>query len=352
MNLHHVIFRSRLLFLLTPLLLAATPDALAHEMYVLDNEEINQALAAPIWDFATAVQENLGQFVAAGLVTLVVVVMVFFLSISKPIELFVDPLLFRIKRYAPTITQITLGLALLASGWNGAAFGIEMPFSEAFGSYAFLMQVIFILLGAAMLGGLYPRLAGVVAIVVFIPLLFTYGVYMLNYGIYFGEALTMALFGGGYTLLTIRPWSFERRILAHVYKYKFLLVRLSFGVSLLYAAVYAKYIHGALALETVAKYHLTQGLPFEPTFFVLGALIIEVLLGLFFLVGFEIRFASIFFLIFLILSVGYFGEAVWPHIVLVGTALAMFTHGYDKYTLTALISKRKDLEPVLSLDGR
>ncbi len=339
-------FIARLLIIVALLALVA-PKAHAHEVYVLDHEEITDALAAPVPDFRGTITANLGQFLGWGAATLLVIVVVFFISISRPVEQVVDPFLFRIKRYAPTITQITFGLALLTSGWYGAAFGVELPFHETFGSLTLTMRIVFMVLGVALIGGIYPRLAGIVAMVTFIPLLFTYGSYLLNYGIYFGEALSLALFGGGYTLLTLRPGSFERKILAHLYKYKFLLLRVTFGISLLYAAVYAKYIHGALALATVAKYNMTQRLPFDPTFFVLGAFLIEVLLALAFLLGFEIRFASVFFLIFLVMSVGFFGEAVWPHIVLAGTALAMFTHGYDKYTLMALLSKRKDLEPLL-----
>ena len=140
---------------------------------------------------------------------------------------------------------------------------------------------------------------------------------------------------------------YEKEIEASLHKYKFLLLRVTFGASLVYASLYAKYSHGALALETVHKYGLTQYFPFDPIFLVLGAMIIEVLLGLFFLLGFEVRFASLFFLTFLVISIQFFGEAVWPHIILIGTALATFTHGYDRYTLTARFTDRSDLEPVL-----
>lgn len=42
----------------------------------------------------------------------------------------------------------------------------------------------------------------------------------------------------------------------------------------------------------------------------------------------------------------FFGESVWPHIVLFGTAFGMFVHGYDKYTLERVLYK-KDHEPIL-----
>jgi hypothetical protein len=42
-----------------------------------------------------------------------------------------------------------------------------------------------------------------------------------------------------------------------------------------------------------------------------------------------------------------FGEAIWSHITLIGTSLAMFTHGYDRYTLGGQLFERGNLEPIL-----
>lgn len=126
-----------------------------------------------------------------------------------------------------------------------------------------------------------------------------------------------------------------------------MIMRILFGISLIYASLYAKLIHGALALEVVTKYHLTHYFPFDPIFLVLGAMLIEILIGIFFLIGFEIRFTSLFFLVFLSMSLVFFGESVWPHIILIGTAIAMFLHGYDRYTFSVRLEKDKRAEPVL-----
>jgi uncharacterized membrane protein YphA (DoxX/SURF4 family) len=329
--------------------LAATPlfFASAHEVYVLDHDEISSALKVPPSDFLGTIQAHLGQFVLSGIIALAIVIAVFFIGKASAVEKTLDPLLHSIKHFAPWITQCTLGLALVASGLFNAAFGPELPLTDLFGAYTAAARAVFIALGACMVFGIYPRLAGSVALVLFVPFLARYTSYMLNYGTYYGEALALALFGGGYALFTFKTPAFEKNIERHLHTYKFLLLRIFFGVSLIYASAYAKYIHGALALDTVIKYHLTNYFPFEAHFIVLGAFIIELLIGIFFIIGFEIRFTALVFLTFLTMSILFFGEAVWPHIILIGTALAMFTHGYDHYTAGAKLSRRTDLEPVL-----
>ena len=129
-------------------------------------------------------------------------------------------------------------------------------------------------------------------------------------------------------------------------KRKYFIMRAAFATSLLYAALYAKLIHGALALNTVNDYHLTNYFHFAPLFIVLGAFLIEMSIGLFYLLGFELRFTSLFFLTFLTMSLVFFGETVWPHYVLIGTGISMFVHGYDEYTVERAWYRKGKREPV------
>lgn len=323
----------------------------AHEVYVLDNHEIEFAMTQKPLDLMEAIKENSNQFLLWSSFGLLVVSGVFIFSVSSKIEEIFDKYLIKIKRAAPVIAQVTLGLSLLASAYYGAIFGVELPFAKAFGEWAGFLEITVSLIGLALVLGIFPRIAATGVLLIFIPLMFKYGIYMLNYFTYLGEALTIFLLGSNYDLFRKRnshPWWHVNLWLSpKLQKYKYLIIRIFFGISLVYAALYAKYIHGALALETVAKYHLTQYFHFDPLFLVFGALMVETFLGICFALGFEIRFASIFFLIFLTISVIFFKEAVWPHAILIGTALSMFTHGYDKYTLTGRLSKNKNLEPVL-----
>ena len=118
-------------------------------------------------------------------------------------------------------------------------------------------------------------------------------------------------------------------------------------MSVVYAAVYAKFLHANLTLSTIEQYHLLNFFHFDPLFVVLGAFIIESLIGIFFIVGIAIRWTAIFFLFWIGLSLLYFGEAVWPHLVLIGLNITLILHGYDRYSLEGRLFKRRLLEPVL-----
>ena len=82
-------------------------------------------------------------------------------------------------------------------------------------------------------------------------------------------------------------------------------------------------------------------------FIVLGALIIEFLAGLMLVLGVAIRWTGLFLLFWLTLSLLYFQEAVWPHIILFGLGIAIFCHGYDSFSLEGLWLKKRGREPLL-----
>jgi uncharacterized membrane protein YphA (DoxX/SURF4 family) len=126
-----------------------------------------------------------------------------------------------------------------------------------------------------------------------------------------------------------------------------MILRILFGTALIYASAYAKIIYNNLALFTVEKYHLDHILGFEPHFLVLGAAIVEVLIGLFFILGIELRFTALFFLFWLTLSLIFFGEVVWPHLMLIGIPIAYICYGYDQYSLEGWLFRKKKYAPVL-----
>jgi uncharacterized membrane protein YphA (DoxX/SURF4 family) len=178
--------------------------------------------------------------------------------------------------------------------------------------------------------------------------------YMLTYINYLGEMILFLILGGGIWSID-RYVPFVRKIVRNtkslrksLEKYSFLILRILFGSAIIFASFYAKFLHSNLALNTVTDYHLTNYFPFQPLFLVLGAFIVETLIGLCIVLGFQIRLVTLVFTTFLVLSISFFGEAVWPHIILFGINIALFFHGYDKYTFEmALFQKKRKGEPVL-----
>ena len=326
------VFLSLCLFLCQSL--GAPLSVSAHEVYVLSPQTISTAVSTPSPDPLALIVSDAGEFSLWAMIGVIAVAAVFLISVSRAVERAVDPFLYRLKKWAPLIARLTLGASLLASGYYNALFGPELPLDTLFGAWGMLIRILLIVIGIAIILGLYVRAAGTIMLVIYGVAVVLLNVYMLTYLNYFGEAILCIILAGGGHMKKLE-------------RYSFAINRVCFGVAALYASWYAKLFHSNLALDTVTQYHLTSYFHFSPLFLVLGALIVESLIGIFLIVGFEIRFTALFFLFFLCLSLSFFGEAVWPHLILLGLCLTMIAHGYDEYSLEGRFLKKGRREPVL-----
>ncbi len=338
--------------------------ASAHEVYVLTSNDIAVDTAAPAFDMAAVAQNDLYQFFFWVFVGALIFFAVFFTSISQRLERRLNPLLLRLKSYAAPVARITVGLSFIAAAYYQATYGPELPLAAGFGAWAPFMTALLIAMGLSITLGIFTRIAAAVALGLFVLSVWKHGLYMLTYTNYLGELLILLILGAhhrvGPDMLfgTARSGvsgirRFFRGLASRFAPYSFMLLRITFGISLLYASLYAKILHNNLALQVASlplaghTYPLAYYLGFEPHFLVLGAAIIEIVLAAFFILGIEIRFTSIFLLFWLSLSLWYFGETVWPHIILIGIPIALICAGYDRYSLEGRFFKKKHLEPVL-----
>jgi uncharacterized membrane protein YphA (DoxX/SURF4 family) len=330
-----------------PLLLALVFPvvASAHEMYVLPKDAISYAMTMPPLQVFEIITANTGSFFFWGFIVVWAIFTVFTISISKPFEEHLAPRLTRLKPYAPLAARVTLGIAILAAGLTGALFGPELPLSSVLPESAIpSANGLLVFAGALLIVGLFTRLISLALIGVYASMWLAHGTYMLTYTNYLGVMMLSLLVGSTHHALDcyichLYP-NFIQRIVHSLREHAFVILRIAFGISLIFASIYAKFFYAQLALETVIRYNLTNYFPFEPSFIVLGAFCIELLAGIFFILGLEVRFASLFLLFWLTLSLLYFQEAVWPHIILAGVAIAIFMHGYDKYTLQLHLMRR------------
>jgi uncharacterized membrane protein YphA (DoxX/SURF4 family) len=333
--------------------LFSIPHALAHEVYVLTPGVVQDAVTTSSPNPFNAVPGQATLFILWGVACAVLFLGVFALSINKTFERIFDPVLFKLKKFAPLLSRLTLGASLFASGYYGATFGPELPLSNI-SANPHAAGLVLMTAGVLIAIGLFTRLIAGLGIMFFMALAFAYHGYMLTYLNYLGELLITFILGGGRWSIdrlvplfakienTVRSWTII------IEPYSFLILRVFFGFAIFFASFYAKFIHSNLALQTIEEYHLTNYFHFTPLFLVLGAFLVEAVIGLCILLGIEIRFIALLFTGFLTLSISFFGEAVWPHIVLFGVTLSLFCHGYDRYTLETILFKRKSIgEPVL-----
>ncbi|MHB8710599.1 MAG: hypothetical protein ACYC6X_03565 [Minisyncoccota bacterium] len=338
---------------------AAPLLASAHEVYVLSPAATAQALQTPSFSEWQTVLTNLHQFMFWGFVGVLLVFTVFFISISHTFERWLDPFLAKLPPYAPVISRVTIGIAFIAASYHQALFGPELPLEATFGASTSIVSVLLVVIGLMITFGFYARIATLGAFVFFGIELWLRGSYLLTYANYLGELILLLILGAHQLSFHNKQHDKERlprwfrRIKEKFTPYAFLILRVTFGISLLYASFYAKIIHNNLALIVASlplaghTGSLAQVLGFEPHFLVLGAAIVEILIAVFFIFGIEIRFTSLFLLFWLSLSLWYFGEAVWPHVVLIGIPIAFIFYGYDTYSLEGYFFKRGRREPVL-----
>lgn len=304
----------------------------------------------PAFNMLAVALQDMRQFIFWAFVACLVVFVVFSVSIIRPLERALEPFLLRAKHWAPDVARVTLGLAFLAGAYYQASYGPELPLASTFGVFSPLATIALIGIALAMLCNVQVRAAALVALCVYLYNVSAHGIYMLTYANYLGEIIVL-LIGAHEGARALRgPTSRVVRALA---PYRFAILRICFGTSLLYASLYAKILHNNLALMVADlplaghPYGIAHYLGFEPHFLVVGAAIVELLIGSFFLLGVEIRFTALFIEFWLTLSLIYFGEVVWPHLILIGIPIAFLLHGYDRYSLEGLYLARGRREPVL-----
>lgn len=322
----------------------------AHEVYVLNSSQISVFTGEIGPNPFSAIRGNELLFMGWGIIIALSLAAAFVLNLWGRLARKLSPFLFRMKDYAPLAARLTLGICFITSGIFGGLFGPEIPLSAIFGGHSYIASLILIITGAMITAGLFTRVFVLIALLAYIAGIIKYGAYMLTYINYLGEILFVLILGAH--SFSLDSYLFKKKSqkgLDYLKKYNFLILRILFGLSLIFTSWYAKFLHSGLALQTVTEYHLTGAFPFPALFVVMGALIVESLIGLLFALGVDIRINSIIFIAFLTLSLIYFGEVVWPHIILFGVSIALFLHGYDEYTVEKRLFRRfwkKDAEPV------
>ena len=330
-------------------LLAAPILAFAHEVYVLSPQQIKDAIAEPSVSPLVVIQQNLGQFGVWTFISVILVLVIFFISVSRILEKWLDPFFARTKHWAPIISRVTVGLSFLAAAYYQASYGPELPLVATYGAYTPIVTGILVVIGLCMIVGIYERTAAIIALIMYCIAVDRRGYYMLTYTNYLGEFIALLILG------SVAAKGVGGRIARALKPYSFTILRVLFGSALIYTSWYAKLLYSNLALMTVnytdpAKgiiYPLTHYLHFSPPFLVLGAACVEIVIGLFFILGIEIRFTAVFLIFWLTLSLIHFGEIVWPHIILIGIPIAFIFHGYDRTSIEGYFFKKGKREPVM-----
>jgi uncharacterized membrane protein YphA (DoxX/SURF4 family) len=241
----------------------------------------------------------------------------------------------------PFLIRIAISSAFFLGAWNNDFIGPELLISQL--PFAFLVRPALFLASALILLGLLTEVAAAIGLIIFGLAAMKFGFYVGTYLNYFGELFALILFG-------LRGYSFDRLLFgplrhwrAHYERYGSAIVRICYGFALIYAGITVKFLHPDLTLRVISDWHLTQFhwlFPSDPLLIVLGGGLAEAAIGLFILIGFEVRMTVLISLFYITLYLFYFRELVWPHILLYGISLNLLVQP-ETFTLDHLLFSKQ-----------
>lgn len=315
--------------------------ALAHEAYVLPYDYFWGNLRQTVSLHAFAALKNphdLEVMFAIGLPVMILLGLNFFFRRSAWGQKFSAWL----ERYAylgPHFVRISIAIALFFSAWSNAFLGPELHQSSF--PYPQIVRLALFAASVMIALGFLTELAAAVATAIFIGSFFIFGSYIFTYLNYLGEFIVLLLFG-------MRVFSVDKylfgplRRFRRFEKYETVIVRVMYGLALTYAAITVKLLHPDLTITVINSWHLTKFhwlFPSDPLLVTLGAGVVEALIGLFIIFGFEMRLTVAVSLFYITLSLFYFRELVWPHLLLYGISFNLILQP-ETFTLDHLFFKK------------
>ena len=307
---------------LTAVLLGLPFVSFAHEAYVLTPDEFSRGFASQSFDALKALTNSgnvqIALWVMLGTAAAYVLAILFRISHAGQ---WTYAMLKKTNAFGPLFVRAAISASLFYSALTRSFLGPELhlaslPFALVFRWIMFVSSAMFLL-------GVGTEFAAFLCLVAFTVGWFAFGWYLITYLNYFGELVALFLFGS-------RKWSLDRLIqgtlkrFSRIREYETVIVRVCYGIALMYAAISVKFLHPLLTVTVVEKYNLTQFhwlFPSDPLLITLGAALAETAIGMFIIIGFETQLTVLISLFYITLSLLYFKEAVWPHLMLYGISL-------------------------------
>ncbi len=312
-----------------------TLPAFAHVSYVLEKEVIEEKKGLDFAFLASAFDSF--QTVVFGIVAFCILTLGAILL--KRSILFAREITFVRKEaesyydLIPWMLRLTLGIVLIGAGTDGFLIS---PVISASALEGFLQ----ILTGFLLLSGFFLTPATLLAALLFTGMIFrdpTSIIGTLNVA-----ALIVLLFLKGNPCPGIDD-IFRIPVFTGLKKYNFispLILRVGLGVCFISLALYEKILNPHIAQEVVLRYGLESIIPVSAAAWVLGAGLVECILGLLLVVGFQTRLVSAVSFLVLSLSFFFFKEEVYSHITLFGALSILFVSGAGRVSIDAILAKR------------
>ena len=328
----------KLLFTIAGLAALLPSIAYAHEAYVLPKNFFWQAIKGPLNTEAFSALTNKHDLLLTLTITgwvLLFILLNFLFRLTK-IGSKAHKAIERLAPIGPLFVRVAIAGAFFFGAKSGSFLGPELSISDL--PLAHIMQWAIYLISFMILFGIFTEAAAAIGLIVFTAGFTVFGAYLITYMNYLGELIVLLLFG-------TRKWSLDKLLFGKLQNwrrkwepYETTIIRVFYGVALIYAGITVKLLHADLTLRVISDFHWL--FPSDPLLIVLGAGIAEAVIGLFIAIGFELRMTVLISLFFISLSLLYFKELVWPHILLYGISLNLILQP-EIFTLDHILFKRQ-----------
>lgn len=316
------------------------PKALAHEQYVLTQKQLDIGLADKSVHVLSALNspENVMISSCVGVGIIVTLIIFFFFQYSK-LGLRLNKKLNEAEPIGHILLRVSLGASLIASAYFHSFLGPEIPVSSLF-----LGNILIPLLytcGILLVLGLFTRIASLIGFALLLLTTYVYGEYMITYFNYFGEFLALIIFGS-YVFSLDNKFLGKSKLIKKYKNWEIFLIRVTYGISVMYPAITLKLLHPAVIVEIVNQYHMNQIwwlFPQDPLLISLGTGLAQILVGVMIIIGFETRLASFATFLLYVGSIVFFKEAVWPHYVLLALAFYLVLNNGGTITVDTYIGR-------------
>jgi uncharacterized membrane protein YphA (DoxX/SURF4 family) len=304
---------------------------LGHEAYVLDNQTFQSGLQ-------NSHLVNLRELINPAYLPVMIGGLIFILGLFglalwlslTPVGLRLTQRLESYGRYTVDLVRVAAGLALIWGAIAGSFFGPELALAGAPGGSG--LRLVMIVIGLMLLLGWFSQAAGWLGLAVLSYGAFYWHSYILTYLSFAGIFLALMLFGGGRFSIDHQIFKWPAVQGRNLITFNDI-TRWTFALALIYTAVTIKFLHPQLSQQVYLNYHLDKIFHLSPVFFVIGAGLMELMVGSFILVGFASRTTVLILLTVMTLALLNMHEPVWPHLVLYGLSLAILIMPKSRLTI-------------------
>lgn len=329
--------------------LSLAPYSFAHEAYVLSREDFQRGLKINTQNpFAPLTDSSHWQiFLTISIIVAISYSIVVLFSTTK-LSQKLDKAVRKLAFFGPLTIRIVISASFLFSAMGNEILGPELSLKMIPGGE--IIRILLFILSATILSGFLVELSAVVAFLIFIYITLTFGAYMATYLNYLGEIVVLMFFGSRF--LSLDKVFFGKNLwLKSLEKFKGLeipIVRIMYGLALIYAGLSIKFLHQNITVDVYNQYHLKRFFHETAQFIAAGAGLSEIMIGAFIILGFVMRFTIIISLVFITLSLLYFRELVWPHLMLYGISISLIINSADKFTIDRYFTTwvRKTLQKI------